>query len=154
MPYSPGPALTWNGGAAIAHTGTADETTKISKLVPGGLMGINGRIEYDLYYSWPDTANDKTVKVKLGGTTFVTRLTTGTQTTGRINGFIANRGEEDSQVGCHLQATGGFGESATAVVTASVDTEEDAFFTVTCQLETDSETLTIQAYSIKVYRSD
>jgi hypothetical protein len=59
----------------------------------------------------------------------------------------------DAQVGSHIQAAGGWGESATAVVTATEDTSENVSFTVTCQLETDSETITIQAYSIKVFGS-
>lgn len=152
--YPPGLVLLWNRAVAIDHTGGTSEVSKVKKTIPAGIMGLHGRIEWEIYYSWTDSANDKTLKVKFGGTTFFSRLTTATQTTGRVSGFIANRGSAAVQVGSHSQAGDGWGEAAAAVVTATVNTALNASFTVTCQLENSGEHIVIQAYTIKVFRSN
>jgi hypothetical protein len=140
----------WANAVAIAHTGTTSETTKVRLTIPAGMMGLHGRIEYEVYHSFTNGADDKILRAKFGGTTFQSRIHT-TAETSRLAGFIANRGALDSQVGNAGQNAGGWGSSADTVVTASVDTSANAVFTLTCQLETSGDNLTIQAWCVKVF---
>src|SRR5687767_4986995 len=53
--------------AAIAHTGTTDETVVATVVIPGGLMGTNGRLRVTSLWTWPNSANSKTVRVRFSG---------------------------------------------------------------------------------------
>jgi hypothetical protein len=134
---------------AVSHTGDTNEFTFATVTVPGGAMGANGRVEVDAEFTYPNSANAKTLKVKFGGTTFHQAAPT-TTATDRILTFIANR-SASTQVG---PAPGlSVGTSTGSAVTASVDTTADVTLLITGQLVLNTETLTLESYCVKLFRS-
>jgi hypothetical protein len=136
-----------SSGQAISLTGTTVETTLASVVVPGGSLGANGRLRITTLWSYPNSANSKTLKTKFGATTFFS-VAQSTTATDRHQTEIANRGVTNSQVGAGLTAA--FGTSGSAAVTASLDTTQDQTLAITGQLANAGETLTLETYMVEI----
>lgn len=123
-------------GKTSATSGAADtaENTLYSTKIPP--LRKNDRVRVTINVRHTDSANDKTLKVKLGGTAFLTKLTT-TGTGYRAVCEIANRGATNSQCG----EDGAQG---------TVDTSVETTLLVTGQKETGGETLTLEAALVEL----
>jgi hypothetical protein len=143
-----GPVILCQSGAAQAHTGDTNEFTAATCTIPAGALGANGRVEVDALFSYTNSANAKTLKVKFGGTIFHQAAPT-TTATDRVLTFTANRNTTNSQVG---PAPGlSSGTSTGTAVTASVDTTAAVDITITEQLALNTETVTLESYSVRLY---
>ena len=69
--------------------------------------------------------------------------------TDRFQAEIANRNATNSQVGS-ASDSGGFGTSTNAVVTSSEDTTANVAITITGQLATSTETITLESYLVEL----
>lgn len=139
-------------GASIADKGNlTSEETFVTVPVPANAMGANGTIRVITAWTVTSSANDKIVRVRLGGTELHQFLNA---TTGQItmvgHTVIQNRNATNSQVGI---AGSGVGTSANALLTAAIDTTASANLTITAQKETGTESMVLQRYSVEVIPS-
>lgn len=136
---------------AVPLTGTTNETTLATITVPGGSMGPNGQFEAVLHFTYTNSANNKTLRLKFGGTTFWQVAAT---TTANYQVYIrvCNRNSNSSQVHFTLTAgTSGLGQSGSAVTTGTIDTSSDQNILITGQLANSGETIQLESYLIKMY---
>lgn len=139
-------------GASIADKGNlTSEETFVTVSVPANAMGANGSIRVITAWTVTSSANDKIVRVRLGGTELHQFLNA---TTGQItmvgHTVIQNRNATNSQVGI---AGSGVGTSANSLLTAAIDTTASANLTITAQKETGTESMVLQRYSVEVIPS-
>jgi hypothetical protein len=98
--------------------------------------------------SHTNNANNKTIKVKLGGAILNTIVDT-TSATLNLEMYTANRGVLNSQVSQPVGANS-FGVSASAVVTAAVDTSKDQPLLITCQLAVGTDSCQLERFSVEI----
>ena len=133
----------------FTHTGTTAETTVKTYTVPGGSLGANGYLHWEVLFSWPSSANSKTFRVKVNGTE-VSRNAQTTSTSYRIHQRLVNRNATNAQVAGGPTATSGwgFGASGVAVSTYTFDTTADLTITLTGELASSSETITWDSFTL------
>lgn len=133
-------------GVGVSHTGNTNETTLATITIPAGAMGPNGQVEVEVVFSFPNSANTKTMRVKLGGT-----LASSTATTANASfqgkSRIANRNSASSQVapGALVMST-----TTSAVNTLTINTASAADITITGQLANSGETITLESYLVRI----
>lgn len=133
--------LAQSKGAGTAHTGTTAETVIKTVTIKGGTLTKDGRLKVDAYLAVTNSANDKTIKVRLGGIAgdvLFSKLVT-TVDLVDFSLQIANRGAANSQV---AWVTG------VAAATADIDTSDDQDLVITATLETDSESITLEDFVV------
>lgn len=140
--------------SAVAVTAPADtnENTLATITIPGGVIGSNGRIYIEAYFTVTASTNNKTWRARLGGTALHTGVTASATvvSVGTIIS-IANRNSEASQIGTSFT---GNGVSATALPTGTVDTTTDQTLIITGQKATGAETMTLAQYTVRLERFD
>lgn len=134
---------------AVAVSGAADtvENTLATISIPGGSMGPNGQLRVTAIFTVTNSANAKTLRLKLAGTTMSSVQVT-TIATQLSFALIANRNATNSQV-----ANNAFNmraDSSGAVVTAAIDTSATQSLTITGQKALAGETLTLESYTVEV----
>lgn len=134
--YPTGPTVI--GGSNANATVTADSTDEVvlaTFTVPQ--LRKNDAVRVTAQYLHTNSANDKTVKVKLGATVLASKLTT-TGAGSKLVADIANRGATNSQIG----------EDGAV---AAIETKSGAaVITITGQKETGSETLTLARWMVEL----
>lgn len=134
-------------GVAVASTNVTTEETAATITIPAGLMGAGGSIRVSVLATVTNGVSNKTIRIKFGGTAMST-LTVTTVATVRMVTDIQNRGLTNSQVS---MPTGAIGTSASAVVTAAIDTTAAVSLTITTQKATGTDTCTIEGYIVEVF---
>lgn len=138
-------------GVAVPHTGNTDETLLASVAVPP--MGPNDRIQVFALYSYTNSVNTKTPRIRhhsaagTSGAVFGTNTLTTTAQCGVMT-EIANRGATNSQVGG--VSNGSLGGSGSSVVTGSLQTNAGSFINITGQLANGTETITLEQYRVEL----
>jgi hypothetical protein len=137
---------------AAAHTGNTTETTLATIAIPAGAMGPNGALRVTTVFSFTNSANAKTPRVRLGGasgTAFMApSLTTGDSS--MLQRLIMNRNSASSQVGPSSTINNSFGGQGGAVVTATVNTASAQDLMITGQLANSGETITLESYIVEL----
>lgn len=133
---------------AVPLTGSTSETTLATITVPAGAMGANGRIEIATDWSYTSSANNKTIKIKLGATQLYS-LSQTTSTGMGTRTSVANRNSASSQRCLTLGHNG----SAINVgfATSAIDTSASTDITITGQLVVGTETVTLESYQVLLY---
>ena len=140
-----------SSAVAASHTGDTTETTLATITLPANAMGANGFIEIDVMWTCPNSANNKTLRVKFGATTVLSDVQS-TTTFDRHSVRVQNRNATNSQVAnANISSTGGFGPTGTALITPAIDTTASVSITITGQLASAAETLTLEAYVIRLH---
>lgn len=148
-----GPIVLAQSGIASSITGTVAETTLASVTVPGGLMGPNGSLRVNLSFSMViGAAQNKTMRVKLGGTTFLL-YTLNNSTEFLANVIIRNRNSQGVQL-IQNSSNAGIGASSTAMANAAIDTTVDQLLTITGQLQNAGDSVAIEGYTVEVLPSN
>jgi hypothetical protein len=139
---------------AVPLTGSTAETVMATVTIPAGVMGANDSIRIRALWSYPNSADDKIVRVRLNGISGTAyhgqTLTTSASYLTVVQ--IYNRGVTNSQVGQSLTNSGS-GSSTNAVVTSSIDMTAAVSLVLTGQLETAAETLTLEAYTVELVKA-
>lgn len=137
-------------GVAVSHTGTITKTALVTIVVPGGLMGPQGRLRVTALWTNNNNANNKTVFIEFGATGFLgsTNTTTIAQNQ-QIT--IANRNSLSSQVGFG-GLFGGFGASGAAVTTSAINTAIDQNLVFSVQLANAADTAALEHYLVELIR--
>lgn len=131
---------------AAAHTGNTTETTLASVVIPAGAMGPNGRVRITSLWSATNSANNKTMRHKFGGTNYSAQ-NMAAQQGWRHESEIGNRGAAASQVG---NTSNVFGSLAGAPITSAADTTSAVTVLVTGQLANAADTITLESYRVEV----
>ena len=141
-------------GVASAHTGDTAETQLASITLPGGAMGPNGILRVTTLWSYTNSANNKTLRVRLGGlsgTAFQANVVTASNI-GVMQRTIQNRNSQASQIGFNAANAASYTTvgSGTSVATGSVDTSADQSIVITGQLASAGETVTLEACLVEL----
>jgi hypothetical protein len=131
-------------GAAL--TGTVAETVLATITVPGGMMGPNGCLRIRVLASTTNNANNKTMRINLGGTAFAT-LTVASSLFMSAAVRIGNRASEASNMAANDAFNGGTGVVTTG---ATIDTAVDQALTLTGQLASAGDTMRIESVLVEV----
>lgn len=137
---------------AASVTGTTSETTLATIAIPAGAMGVNGSLRIRPKFSYTGNTNLKTMRVRLGGTSFwfadngANASNIGSQPL--ID--IENRGAANSQIGVAGGTAGVNLTITTAHLTGVVDTTAAQNLTITAQLANGADTATLEAYTVEI----
>jgi hypothetical protein len=137
---------------AVSHTGDTSEHALASITVPGGAMGPNGVLRVTAVFSHTNSANNKTMRFRLGGVSGaqvmnIVNTTSASLMTQRI---IQNRNSQSSQVAGPAGTANAFGSSGNAPATASADTSVDQSFVIAGLLANAGETVTLESHLVEV----
>lgn len=137
---------------AVALTGVTDETVLATIPVGGGIIGKNGMVRVTLLASVTNHADDKIIRVRLGGLagTALMTLTNTTVASVRAQCQFQNRNSHASQVGYVATLAGAFGTDTGALLTATVNLAAAQDLVITGQLETAGHTITLAAYLVEI----
>lgn len=138
------------GTGNFSHTGDTSETTLLTISVPANALGTTGQLRITTLWEYTNSANNKSLRVKFGGTTF-TGVTTTTQAASQFITEIANI-SASTQIGAPANFTG-IGSSTAAVVTAAVDTTTAQNITITAQLANAGESIALRRYLVEIFPS-
>lgn len=138
---------------AASVTGTLSETALATLTIKAALMGANGQLRITTLWSHTNSANNKTLKIRLGGISGATMLdvtNTTTLSTHMIN-TIRNRNAANSQIANFSIATS-FTTNAAVNPTSAVDTTAAQDLVLTGTLANTGETITLESYSVELLR--
>lgn len=141
-------------GAAASVTGTTAETALRTITVPGGMMGANGMVRVRTLWSITNSGNNKTIRIRIGGLagTAIMGNALTTQATIADERVFHNRNSQASQVAASIGniGVGGWGQTTSAVTTATINTANDFDIAITGELANTGETITLESYSVEV----
>lgn len=148
----------WHGLAksavAVPLTGTTAETALASIPIPAGAMGPSGILRVTTLWSYPSSANVKSLRYRLGANDLTgaqLMSVTGTTTFGTmLQRTIFNRASQASQITQALANAASFGTFAAAPVATTVDTSIEQSLVISGQLASAGETLTLEGYVVEV----
>jgi len=137
-------------GVAVPLTGTTSETALVSVTIPAGSLGANGSIRITALLSYTNSANNKTIRVRFGDTlsgTVFAQSTLTTTTATRLTLTIHNRNSAASQIGGLVN--GSLGGTASANITGAIDTTASQTLTISGQLASSGENITLESYVVE-----
>jgi hypothetical protein len=136
---------------AVSHTGDTNETTFATCTIP--ILQANDQLAVTALWTATSNANNKTTRIRFGGTggTVIgsTVLTTNGQDRDWIEG--GNRNSLSSQI--WGLAGGGFAASGTANVTTAVNTGSSTTLVIRGLLANAADTLTLDQWRVTLWRT-
>ena len=143
-------------GASVSVTGTATETVLATYTLPANLVAPWSTIEMIHTWSYANSANSKTLRIKHcavgGGITGDTYYSCASTTTAMLQGFTAIRCNNSlsEQKGWGIGTTGpsGFGTIASTMRSFTRGLTSSSDINITAQLSNTGETITLVGYSI------
>lgn len=144
---------------AVPHTGDTNEAILATIPVPPNAIGKNGRIVIDVAWSYTNSANNKTNRIRFGasgsgiGGTIIQSLVTTTSVLFRTNAVLANVNAANVQKSYPAigALTSIYGVGSGGVTTTAIDTTAATEINITGQLALGSETITLEAYQVILY---
>lgn len=145
-------ANNWVAGTAV--TGSTSETlfSNGTFTVRGGLMGLNGSLRIEQKLTFTNSANTKTLRVRLGGIggTAVNDPQVVNLQTAHITTQVDNRNSQSSQIGSNGSVN--LSAATNNWRNATINTAVDWDIALTGQLASAGETLTLEGYRITLLR--
>lgn len=142
-----------HSAVAAALTGTTAETALASIAIPAGAMGANGVIRVTTEWSYTSSANNKSLRTRLGsglsGTMFDLIVPT-TNAFQRRQCDIKNRNAQNAQIAPPSGYVAGFGTSTGTPLSGTVDTSAAQTLAITGQLANAGETITLESYIVEL----
>ncbi len=123
---------------ALTGAGSDAETTMKQIVIKGGDLGSNGFLRVKAWFTMTNNANNKTVKVKYGTATFISKVFASVAG-GFVECLVKNT---DTAVQSGVDQAG-------TVASGTIDSTIDQNLTITGQLATTTDTLTIVGYTIE-----
>jgi hypothetical protein len=133
---------------AVSVPNVTTEETLATIVVPANSLGTKGSLRIWTQWSFTNGVNDKTMKVKFGGSNFLNLVATANASYGSLI-WISNNNSASSQIGFPNGLN--LGLTTAAAQTSSIDTTAAVNITITGQKEVDSETLTLQRYLVEIF---
>lgn len=143
------PSVLGQSGVASSVTGTTTETTLATIPVPAGIMGLNGVLRITTVWTVTNSANNKALRVVLGGSLF-SGVDLTTTASAQFQAHIRNRGVANSQIGFIVSSGFPFSTSGGSPVTGAVNTAVAQNLLITGQLASGAETITLEAYTVEL----
>ena len=134
--------------AAVSVTGTTSETALATISIPAGLIGANGKILIYPLFSATNNANNKTIRVKLGGSSGYFLQNSGYAQLSNIVIF-RNFNSESVQKIASGTATG-LGQITGSFTSLLIDTSAATTLDVTGQLANAGDTLTLDGLFVEI----
>jgi len=138
----------YNLTAAVALTGTTSETTLLTVNIPASLIGASGKVKMYPLYSMTNNANNKVLRVKLGGSMAFYAATSNSSHSSALV-IIRNIGSESVQKSS-TTVVSGLGNTGTALNTLAIDTSVATTITITGQLTVGTDTMTLEGFFMEV----
>jgi hypothetical protein len=135
----------------LSHTGSTVETTVYTGTIPGGSIGLNGSLWFKLLLGGTNSANNKTVRVKINDTMILTYSFTSAIGSVKYQGELYNRNSLTAQVGMPTNTSnaGGLLSTSSGVpVVFNFNTAADMAVTITVALAVGTESTTIDAFQV------
>jgi hypothetical protein len=144
------PRLLAASAVAVSVTGTTNETALATVTIPAGAMGLNGGLWIYSTWSYPNSANNKTPRIRFGGAAGTQYHALAQSTTVSYQGFvrIRNRNSASSQIGGSSIFTSIGQTSTVAPPTSALDTSVAQDIVFSGQLGLSTETLTLESYEV------
>ena len=138
------------GSTTTAVTNTTAETQVASFTLPGGVMGLNGVLRLCPMFSQTNSANNKTLRIKLGAATAITQAFGGTGSASAYGILtIRNLNSQSSQKSTQGGILG-VGTTSSAIGTSAADTSADITVSLTVQMGALAETVTLEHLFVEV----
>lgn len=142
-------------GSSSASVSVSSGTAEVQLgaiTVPANSMGANGRLRITTWWSYTNNANNKTLRVRfngISGTAFQTVVVTTTASSFlQIN--INNNNATNAQKNVAANSSGGVGSTASAFVTAAIDTTATVVVSITGQPASGGDTITLESYLVEL----
>lgn len=135
-----------------SHTGDTLETALVTIPIAAGLMSANAVLRIGTLWSFTNSANNKTPRIRLGGiagTQFFNAVFT-TNASYTESRSIRNRGATNSQVGTAAGSIATAGGTGTAVTTGAVDMSVAQDLVLSGQCANAGETITLESYTVEL----
>jgi hypothetical protein len=151
VPYVVGQSFTSVSGSADTNENILGTTT-----IPAGALSTGGGIRVKFKFTYTNSANNKTLRVRFGGIAGTLYLsvvqTTSASTWGEV--ILGNAGATNSQQGFGVYYTGSAGITGPsgAVITSAIDTTAATTLVITGQKATAGETLTLEMFTAELLR--
>lgn len=139
------PSVLAQTGVAVNLTGTLAATVLATVAVPANALGKNGLLRITTTWSITNSANDKTIAIRFGGTAISSSVVT-TASTYQEQRVIQNRNATNSQV----FQFGGAAFTGSPIGTMAKDTTAAQNIDIVGQLANVAETITLEAYSVEL----
>lgn len=150
-----GQCLLASTNTSVSVTGTVDQTELGTVTLPGGLVSANGILEVSSFWTMTNSANNKTIKIKIGQTT--DPATGGSSILNRIETTIAihqhlcilrcaNSTSSQKAIASGLSA--GLGVTTLSNFTNTYDLSTDKRIFLTGQLANTGETITLRGWRL------
>lgn len=145
------PQVLAKSAVPVACPADTSEDVLATITIPAGAMGPNGALRISSNWTVTNSANNKSLRIRLGGiggTQFLLQVLTGSIAVSDLR-MIQNRGAANSQVGgpAQMPATT---LSGTACVTSAVDTSVSTTLVITGQKALAGEVLTLESYLVEL----
>ena len=137
---------------AASITGTTSETVLATVSIPAGAIGPNGILRVTSQWSYTNSANNKILRLRLGGlsgSTFFDVTQTTTAVYVDLGRLIHNVNSNAAQKSRGASVTGA-GSTGTAHITRTVDTTVALDLVFTGQLANTGETVTLESYVVEL----
>lgn len=144
----------WQSGAAVAVTGTTDETALATITIPANAMGANGALHIQTVRSFNNDASGKTSRIRFSGISGTQYRATADANTAGIADYImiANANATNAQVGGPPSTGAGLGVGTP--VTSAVDTTAATTVVITGELTDGNDNITLLHYHVTLTRPD
>lgn len=140
------PYLVARNNTQVSHTGDTIETTLATVTLPPAVMGINGILRISSLWSYTNSGNNKTLRIKFDGNNVLAGTVSATDSYADER-LIANRNAANSQIARAVAS--GYGTGGT-VTTMAVDTTLSKDITFTVQLANAGETVNLEQFWIEL----
>ncbi len=149
---------TWfipTGGHSNTVSSVSSGTTEVqlaSITIPAGSMGANGTLRVTTNWSYTNSGNTKTFRVRFGGSSGTGYLssTATTTATARDQKEICNNNATNSQKGYNSGFSGTFNTSSSAFSTGSIDTTSSTTVYISGQTASSGETITLESFTVEL----
>ena len=145
---------------AVSHTGDTSETPLATITVPANAMGANGFVEVDAVWSYTNSDHAKDMRTWFGSSVLTDISMTATipdslaTELARQSVCIHNRGFTNSQcANALLTVPSAWSMLPTALPTSAIDTTSSVNVMLTAQLGSAAETITLEAYVVRVFHA-
>lgn len=145
------PCVLNQSGQSVALTGTTSETVLATIPIPAGALRRHGRIRIWATGSVTANTDTKTIKVKIGSTVIGGAIATSAAgvSTFDIEANVVNGATPNSNFGSVIAFMGATVQQAGANVGANM--LNASTLTITGQLGTGTDTITLNAYTVEVF---
>ena len=134
--------------AIVTLTNTTTETELASITIKGGLMGANGKLKIWPLLSMTNNANGKTIRLKMDGNVIYGNTRTN-EVQLHFLSIVRNTNSQSVQK-ISSGITAGLGTTTGAVTSLTVDTSADFTISITGQLASSTDTLTLEGFFVEI----